>query len=71
MFHRKPISKILIEWYTQNVNSQGDNYYARELKDKKWVVGNINDYPLQHGPGDKKILSEAEVNDIIKGIHHD
>lgn len=45
---------------------QGDNYHCYQSKKKNWVVGYLNDYPLQHGKGFEWVIPE-EVAEILVG----
>jgi hypothetical protein len=55
------IKRKLIAWCKETKYSQGDDYYARKNPDGTWIVGYSNDYPLQHGPGEKYLMTEEEL----------
>ena len=44
---------------------QGDDYYAYKGKQDLWHFGYTNDYPLQHGKGEKSTIHNKIVNTLI------
>lgn len=69
LLHRvKKIEDCIVEWYKANYYSQGDSYNVRITSKGKWEVSYSNDYPMQHGGGNSKILSEDEFKEATKSL---
>ncbi len=60
----KSIEHKLLEWYKENIYSQGDSYNVRITSKGKWAVSHSNDYPMQHGKGLEVILTEDQFKEI-------
>ena len=46
-------------------STQADSYYANRTAKGKWEIGTSNDYPMQHGDGDKFILTDKLVDSFM------
>lgn len=62
----KQIEANLIAWYKKNKYNQGDSYSCAIGKNGKWIVSHSNDYPMQHGDGDRHVFSESDFADAQK-----
>jgi hypothetical protein len=54
-----------LETLAREQYTQGDNYYAYKGKQDLWHFGYDNDYPLQHGKGEKSTIHSRIVNTLI------
>lgn len=60
------IKEKLIEWYKKKYYSQGDDYSCGKDTNGKWWVSYSNDYPMQHGSGKLRILTNSDYKEAIK-----
>lgn len=57
----KYLNNLIKKYYTQ-----GDYYYVRRNQKDNWVFGYLNDYPLQHGPGESFSFTDKMVETLMK-----
>lgn len=60
-----PIKDAVIKWYKEHHCANGDDYYV-SIPSKhraQFVVGFVNDYPLQHGSGKSIALTDEQFTE--------
>ena len=55
-----------LETLAREQYTQGDNYYAYKGKQDLWHFGYTNDYPLQHGKGEKSTINNKIVETLLR-----